>query len=154
VRVRAVTVVALIVAGSLIVAKEAQRGHATGVKTVVAAVQLGPEDRSGVRGVAFFRQRGQRLSGWVAVWGLRPRTAHAVHFHAPGRCGGAPADPVTAHNDLVANGAGVAYATFAVQVKGQVLRQGVYYNVHRRPATAGKSPSVACGDVRPEENGG
>jgi hypothetical protein len=145
---------ALLVAGSLIVAKTARRGEAASSKTVVAAVRLAPDGASGVRGVAFFRERNGRISGWVAVWGLAPRTAHAVHFHAPGKCGGPAADAVAAHRDLTADRNGVAYLNFTVRVRQRVLRTGVYYNVHRGPATVGKTPSVACGDVRPETSGG
>jgi hypothetical protein len=147
-------VLVLAVAGALIVAKGARQSEAASQKTVIASVRLSPEEGSGVRGVAFFREQNLRLSGWVAVWGVAPRTAHAVHFHAPGRCGGPAADAIAAHRDLVADRNGVAYLSFAVRVRKAVLRRGVYYNVHRGPATAGKTPSVACGDVRPEESGG
>jgi hypothetical protein len=147
-------VVALIVAGSLIIAKQARRGDAASGKTVIAGIRLLPEGGSGVRGVAFFRQQDLRLSGWVAVWGLAPRTAHAVHFHAPGRCGGPPADAIAAHRDLVADRNGVAFVRLALRVPRRVLEERIYYNVHRGPATAGKTPSIACGDVRPERNGG
>jgi hypothetical protein len=152
--VRAVgAVAALVVAGSLIVAKEARHGHAASGKTVVAAVRMLPEG-GGVRGVAFFRQQDLRLSGWVAVRGLAPRTAHAVHFHAPGRCGGPPADAVAAHRDLVSDRNGVAFLRLSVRVQRRVLERRVYYNVHRGPVTAGKTPSIACGDVQQEDNGG
>jgi hypothetical protein len=150
----AAVAVGLFLAGSLLIATQAGGGHAASGKNVIAAIRLLPEAGSSVRGAAFFRQRDRRLSGWVVVWGLRPRTAHAVHFHAPGRCGGAPADPIAAHNDLLADADGVAYAAVSIRVRGTVLRRGVYYNVHQRGAAAGKTPSLACGDVRPESNGG
>jgi hypothetical protein len=77
-----------------------------------------------------------------------------VHFHAPGRCGGPAVDAIAAHRDLVADRNGVAYLNFALRVRQRVLKRAVYYNVHRGPATAGKTPSIACGDVRPEASGG
>ena len=144
----------LIVAGSLVVTKSARQSEAATRGSVIAAVRLAPEDGSGVRGVGFFREQNGRLSGWIAAWNLRPRTSHAVHFHAPGSCGGPAADAIAAHRDLVADGNGVAYMNFALRVRQRVLQRRVYYNVHRGPATAGKTPSVACGDVRPESAAG
>ena len=152
---RATTVaVTVFVAGSLIVAKNASHGNAAAAKTVVAGVELRPEGGSGVRGAGFFRQRDTRLSGWVVVWHVPPRSRHAVHFHGPGRCGGPPADAIAAHADLVADGRGVAFRRFSVPVRGTILRRDVYYNVHRRGASDGMSPSIACGDVRPEDDSG
>jgi hypothetical protein len=126
--------------------------HASGgpVTRIVAAVELRP-DGGNARGAAYFTQRGRRLQGWVVVWGLEPRSAHAVHFHGPnGTCRSNPAKPpMAAHADLVADARGVAFRRFSVLTPNQVLRRGFYYNVHARPADAGSSPSVTCGEIRP-----
>jgi hypothetical protein len=131
-----------------IIASGASGGSIT---RTVAAVELRPDGGSGARGAAYFSQRGARLSGWVVVWGLAPRSSHAVHFHGPnGTCASTPAKPArAAHADLVANVRGVAFQRFAVLSSTQVLRPGFYYNVHSQPATAGTSPSIACGELRP-----
>ena len=63
-----------------IVASSASGGPAI---RFVAAVELRPDGGSAARGAAYFTQRGARLSGWVVVWGLPPRSSHAVHFHGP-----------------------------------------------------------------------
>jgi hypothetical protein len=121
------------------------------VTRTVAAVELRPDSGSAVRGAAYFTQRGARLSGWVVVWGLEPRSGHAVHFHGPnGSCASSPAKPArAAHADLVADARGVAFQRFVVTSSTLVLRRGFYYNVHERPAAQGTSPSIVCGEIRP-----
>jgi hypothetical protein len=121
------------------------------VTRTVAAVELRPDGSGAARGAAYFTQRGTRLSGWVVVWGLEPRSTHAVHFHGPGgTCASNPAKPaMAAHGDLVADARGVAFKRFAVSTPNQVLRRGFYYNVHSNPSTEGSSPSIACGEIRP-----
>lgn len=117
---------------------------------VVAGVLLQPSAESGVRGAAFFRQEGRRLSGWVAVWGLEPNSAHAVHFHGPSASCAKPAPAVAAHADLVADAKGLAFANFRTRSEQLVLRGGFYYNVHAKPATEGTSPDISCGNIVPE----
>ena len=121
------------------------------VTRTVAAVELRSDGGSAARGAAYFTQRGARLSGWVVLWGLEPRSSHAVHFHGPnGTCSSSPAKPArAAHPDLVADARGVAFQRFAIPTTMQVLRRGFYYNVHARPAADGTSPSIACGELRP-----
>jgi hypothetical protein len=121
------------------------------VTRTVAAVELRPDGSGAARGAAYFTQRGARLSGWVVVWGLEPRSAHAVHFHGPnGSCASKPAKPAMAsHDDLVADSRGVAFTRFSVTSSIQVLRRGFYYNVHSHPTAHGSSPSIACGAIRP-----
>lgn len=118
---------------------------------VVAAVELKPDGGTSVRGVAYFTQRGRRLNGWVAVWGLEPGSAHAVHVHGPrGSCASRPAKAAVAgHADLVADARGVAFARFATVAEGLVLNPGFYYNVHAGPSSAGSTPSITCGNIRP-----
>jgi hypothetical protein len=118
---------------------------------IVAAVELRPDGGSAARGAAYFTQRGARLSGWVVVWGLEPRTTHAVHFHGPnGSCASKPPKPArAAHEDLAADTRGVAFRRFVVTSPSQVLRRGFYYNVHEHPTAHGSSPSIACGAIRP-----
>ena len=121
------------------------------VTRTVAAVELRPDGGGAARGAAYFTQRGARLSGWVVLWGLEPRSGHAVHFHGPnGTCASSPAKPArAAHADLVADARGLAFRRFAITSTMQVLRRGFYYNVHVRPAADGTSPSIACGELRP-----
>jgi Cu/Zn superoxide dismutase len=109
-------------------------------------VRLAADNGSPVRGVAYFEQNGDHLTGSVVVWGLEPGTKHAVHFHGRGRCG-TKADPVAAHADLKANADGIAYADIDVPTGLNLLGGGFYYNVHARPAAVGQSPEIACGDI-------
>ena len=134
--------------GCLAIIASAASGGA--VTRTVAAVELRPDGGSAARGAAYFTQRGARLSGWVVVWGLEPRSSHAVHFHGPsGTCASTPAKPPqAAHRDLVADARGVAFQRFAVASSMQVLRRGFYYNVHSHPSSHGTSPSIACSEIR------
>ena len=125
----------------------ADREVAQGV--AVGELQIRPAVANGPRGVGLFRQSGANLRGWVAVWGLRPRSRHAVHFHGPNSSCGQKADPVAAHADLVADARGVAYSTVKIRSRVQVLRKGIYYNVHAKPVTAAENPEIACANVVP-----
>jgi hypothetical protein len=123
-------------------------GGAEVTKTAVAQALLLPNADSGVRGVGVFRQRGPRLSGVVVVWGLAPKSKHAVHFHGPdGSCARGGAPPIAAHGDLVAGENGVAFARFVTMTPIRVVRGSIYYNVHAKPTTAGRNPEIACGDL-------
>lgn len=138
-------VVALTVGGIVIAgARAAQPSR------VVAGVLLEPTAGSGVRGTAFFRQEGRRLSGWVAVWGLAPNSAHAVHFHGPNASCAKTAPAVAAHADLVADANGLAFARFRTRGEQLVLRRGFYYNVHAKGAAEGTSPDISCGNIVPD----
>lgn len=113
----------------------------------VAGVRLAGADSS-VQGAGFFEQDGERLTGFIAVWGLEPNSEHAVHFHGPdGRCG-TKADPVAAHADLKADGNGVAYANVDLTADQELLGGGFYYNVHEGPSRVADNPEIACVDVR------
>jgi hypothetical protein len=140
-----VGVAALAVGGILI----AGAGGATQPSRVVAGVLLSPAAESGVRGTAFFRQEGERLSGWVAVWGLPPNSAHAVHFHGPNSSCAKAGPAVAAHPDLVADAKGVAFTSFRTRSELQVLRRGFYYNVHAKGAAKGSSPDLSCANIVP-----
>ena len=122
---------------------------AQGTRPAVGELQIRPTIAGGPRGAGLFRQTGSNLRGWVVVWGLAPRTRHAVHFHGPRSACGEKADPVAAHADLVADERGVAYATVKIRSRVQVLRKGIYYNVHARPLTATENPEIACANVVP-----
>ena len=115
----------------------------------VAGVSLAAAGGSGVRGVAFFEQDGQRMTGFVAVWGLGPNSEHAVHFHGPNSTCGTKADPVAVHADLKADGTGVAYTNVELEAKQPLLRGGFYYNVHEGPSREAENPEIACGDLGP-----
>jgi hypothetical protein len=127
----------------------ADREVAAATSMAVGELQLRPTNAGGPRGVGLFRQAGARLRGWVVVWGLEPRSRHAVHFHGPKSACGQKADPVATHADLVADAQGVAYATVRIRSRLQVLRNGFYYNVHAKPASASENPEIACANVVP-----
>lgn len=137
-----VALVALSVAGAASGSGQVTSSHAA---TAVAELQIAPSAAGG--GVGLFRQSGASLRGWVVVWGLQPRSKHAVHFHGPRSACGRKADPVAVHADLEADSRGVAYAKVAVRSPVQVLRKGFYYNVHQQPATASENPEIACANV-------
>jgi hypothetical protein len=146
------TLVALAIVATLLVvaaSSASNREVASSTATTVGELQIRPTVANGPRGGALFRQTGANLRGWVVVWGLAPRTRHAVHFHGPNSSCGQKADPVAAHADLVADARGVAYATVKIRSPVQVLRKGIYYNVHARPLTADENPEIACANVVP-----
>jgi hypothetical protein len=39
----------------------------------------------------------------------------------------------------------------AVSANMLVLRRGFYYNVHAGPSSAGSTPSITCGEIRPRQ---
>lgn len=104
---------------------------------------------SSARGVAHFEQDGERLTGFVVVWGLEPNSTHAVHFHGPKGMCGAKADPVAVHPDLIADASGVAYADVDIAAERDLLAGGYYYNVHAGPSREAENPEIACGDIEP-----
>jgi hypothetical protein len=119
-----------------------------GYRAEVAGVRIA-EDPSTVRGVGHFEQDGERLTGFVVVWGLEPNSTHAVHFHGPeSRCG-TKADPVAVHPDLTAGGDGIAYTEVDIEAEPQLLGGGYYYNVHEGPSSQAENPEIACGDIEP-----
>lgn len=148
---RTMLIALAIVATLLVVAASfaSNRDVASGTATTVGELQLRPAIAGGPRGVGLFRQTGASLRGWVVVWGLQPRSRHAVHFHGPNSSCGQKADPVAAHADLIADASGVAYATVKIRSRVQVLRKGIYYNVHAKPFTAEENPEIACANVVP-----
>jgi len=60
---------------------------------------------------------------------------------------------VATHADLVADRAGVAYATFSLRARALVVTRGFVYDVHAqgrgRTDSAGGSV-VSCGAIRPD----
>ncbi len=146
------TLIALAIVATLVIAAvglASDRLPAAGSATTAAELQIRPSAGSSPRGVGLFRQTGATLRGWVAVWGLQPRSRHAVHFHGPRSACGTKADPVAAHQDLVADARGVAYATVRVRSPVQVLRKGIYYNVHALPTGPADNPEIACANIVP-----
>ena len=145
------TLIALAIVATLLVAAAgiASDREVAQARTAIGELQIRPTVANGPRGAGLFRQTGANLRGWVVVWNLAPRTRHAVHFHGPSSSCGQKADPVAAHADLVADARGVAYATVKIRSRVQVLRKGIYYNVHARPLTATENPEIACANVVP-----
>ena len=117
--------------------------------TRIAAVQLTSASPDGPQGVAYLRQKGQRLTGWIVVWGLAPGSGHAWHVHGPnGSCTGTQADPVASDDDLVANDNGVAYVRIATTSTFQLIRRGFYVNVHELSSEDGAGAGITCGNIR------
>jgi hypothetical protein len=146
------TLAALAIVATLPVAAASiasDREVAASTRTAVGELQLRPGVAGGPRGVGLFRQTGASLRGWVVVWGLAPRSRHAVHFHGPNSACGRKADPIAAHADLIADPQGVANATVKIRSRVQVLRKGFYYNVHAKPFSAQENPEIACANVVP-----
>jgi hypothetical protein len=115
----------------------------------VAAIQLTPASSGGPEGVAYLKQVGKKLSGWIVVWGLAPESAHAWHVHGPnGSCTGTQAAPVASAADLVANANGVAFLKFSTTANVQVIRRGFYLNVHELSSADGVGPGITCGNIR------
>jgi hypothetical protein len=108
-------------------------------------------DDPSVQGVGFFEQDGGQMTGFVAVWGLEPNTAHAVHFHGPNSECGTNADPVAVHPDLRADEDGVAFTSVDVTVEEPLLEGGFYYNVHEGPSSQAENPEIACGELEPAD---
>jgi hypothetical protein len=119
-----------------------------GDRAEVAGIRIGREP-SPVRGVGHFEQDGERLTGFVVVWGLEPSSTHAVHFHGPESSCGTKADPVALHPDLTADGDGVAYTEVDIAAEPQLLDGGYYYNVHEGPSSQAENPEITCGDIAP-----
>ena len=114
-----------------------------------AGLRLEGED-STVSGVGFLEQEGERVTGFVAVWGLEPGSEHAVHFHGPSSECGAKADPVAVHPDLKADEDGVAFTSVDLTAEQELLEGGFYYNVHEGPSSQAENPEIACGDLGSE----
>jgi hypothetical protein len=115
----------------------------------VAAVELSPFSTGGPQGVAYLKQVGKRLSGWIVVWGLAPSSQHAWHVHGPnGSCTGTQADPVASDDDLVADANGVAFLKFSTVANVQVIRRGFYVNVHELSSAGGVGAGITCGNIR------
>ena len=139
-------VVAVVVAA---VAGAAWLTDGDGDAAAASGVRIAGE--SNVEGVAFFEQDGDRMTGYVVVWGLDPNTEHAVHFHGPDSSCGAKADPVAVHPDLKADANGVAFANVEVAADEDLLDGGFYYNVHEGPSRVADNPEIACADLAPAE---
>jgi hypothetical protein len=153
-------------------------GHAHGAMPSMPGMDMSGSSASKMKmagagdayGVAFLRQAGDRLTGWVAAWGLAPGSRHAEHVHGPdGAC--APPSKQTMNMavvlpDLQANAQGVAFNRIALTVHQQVVRPGFFVMVHRDPTPPAErdqigsapasaafmrsfanNPMVLCGDV-------
>jgi hypothetical protein len=141
-----IVVVALLTVAVLALAGTASahtpRGH-------VAAVELTPFSTGGPQGVAYLKQVGKRITGWIVVWGLEPSSQHAWHVHGPrGTCTGTQASPVATDDDLVADANGVAFLKFSTVSTFQVIRRGFYVNVHEFSSAGGTGAGITCGNIR------
>lgn len=116
---------------------------------VHASIELLPASTGGPMGVAYLKQVGSKLTGWIVVWGLAPGSAHAWHVHGPrGSCTGTQAAPVASDDDLVADANGVAYLKVSTTAALNVVRKGFYLNVHALGSTEGVGAGITCGDIR------
>jgi hypothetical protein len=134
----AAVVVAAVIAAALLADGDGDAAAANGVRLA---------GESNVEGVAFFEQDGDRLTGYVVVWGLEPNSEHAVHFHGPDSSCGAKADPVAVHPDLRADANGVAFADVDIAAEQELLDGGFYYNVHVGPSRVADNPEIACANL-------
>ena len=138
----ALVAVAVLALAGTATAKKRPIGH-------VAAVELSPASSGGPQGVAYLKQVGKKLSGWIVVWGLEPGSGHAWHVHGPnGSCRGTQANPVASAADLVADANGVAFVKFSTTSSLQVIRRGFYVNVHELSSEDGAGGGITCGDIR------
>lgn len=146
---RAVRFVALVAVVAAFAALAGAGASAGGPVARVAAIQLTPAEAGGPQGVAYLKQVGRRLSGWIVVWGLAPGSGHAWHVHGPnGSCTGTQAAPVASAADLVADANGVAFLKFSTTSSLQVIRKGFYLNVHELSSADGVGPGITCGNIR------
>ena len=137
-----VIVAIVAVAAGSATAKKAPVAH-------VAAIELSPVSSDGPQGVAYLKQVGKRLTGWIVVWGLEPGSGHAWHVHGPkGSCTGTQAAPVASDDDLQADADGVAFLRVSTVSDVKVIRKGFYVNVHELSSAAGVGPGITCGDIR------
>ena len=134
-------VLVLVVGGSVLLDDGGGDAQAAGLRLA--------GEGSSVRGVGFFEQDGEQVTGFVAVWGLEPNTEHAVHFHGPSSECGTTADPVAAHPDLKADQDGVAFQEVDLTAAQQLFTGGFYYNVHEGPSSQAENPEIACGTSHP-----
>lgn len=147
-RARKFGVVAVVAIAVLVSAVGASAGRAPIVR--IGTAELTSSLLGGPQGVAYLRQKGQRLTGWLVVWGLEPGSSHAWHVHGPnGACTPASrnADVVVGGQDLVADQAGVAYEKFVLNSPTQVVGRGFYVNVHEKSSADGVGAGITCGNI-------
>jgi hypothetical protein len=116
----------------------------------IGTAELTPVLLGGPEGVAYMRQKGQRLTGWLVVWGLEPGSSHAWHVHGPnGACTPSSANKgvIVGGPDLVANEDGVAYQDFTITSPRQVIAKGFYVNVHEKSTPDGVGGGITCGNI-------
>lgn len=129
-------------------------------KSKQAGFELGEVDGSGVEGVAYLKQKGKKVRGYVAAWGLAPGTMHANHIHGP-RAKCFPESKRTDRHaidlpELMADSNGVAYARIKARSKERVVHRGYYMVVHMHGhgghmggmSGMTSNPYAACGNVK------
>src|SRR5262245_60475392 len=115
-------VLAVVVA---VAASVATAGRAPKPPTRIASIELVPASQGGPEGVAYLKQRGNKITGWFVIWGLAPNTTHAWHIHGPsGACTpeSAAKPPVASGPDAVADENGVAYRKVSITMATQIIR--------------------------------
>ena len=138
----------LLTAGLLVPVLSAAPAHT--ITTRIGTAELAPALPGGPEGVAYLRQKGNRLTGWLAVWGLEPLSAHAWHVHGPqGACTPASANKgvVVGGQDLVASNLGVAFLKFSLTTQTRVIAKGFYVNVHESSTPDGVGAGITCGNI-------
>ena len=146
----AVRIGLLAVVATLAVAVLAGVGGASTIRGTVAGVQIKPIGGTGPQGVAYLRQVGQRVTGWVVVWGLAANSEHSMHIHGPGgSCAAQASNVVVPFADLKADANGVAFATLSGKSTGQTLKKGFYLNVHEKGTATGVGAGITCGNIKP-----
>ena len=145
------TLIALAIIATLMVAAAGFASHrevASSTATATAEPRSVPASRMGL---AAWGSSDRRARTCVAGWSsglLVPGSRHAVHFHGPNSSCGQKADPVAATpTSSPTRAASPTRRSRSSRV--QVLRKGIYYNVHARPLTATDNPEIACANVVP-----
>ena len=126
----------------------------------LTALEAGGDER----GAGYLEQDGDRLRGWIVVWGLEPDSHHASHLHADpeGETDASCPDAQTDRHaidfeDLTADANGVATHEIDVLVGERVVRPGVYWMVHAHGGhdhaghgehdPPAENPGLLCGDL-------
>lgn len=147
-RARRMALVAVLAIAVLASAVGASAAKAPPVR--IGTAELTSSLLGGPEGAAYLRQKGQRLTGWLVVWGLEPGSSHAWHVHGPnGACTPASKnrDVVVGGPDLVANEDGVAFQKFTITSPTQVVGKGFYVNVHELSTPDGVGGGITCGNI-------
>jgi hypothetical protein len=147
---RALKLAVLLAVTAAAVASIATAGGTAKPPTRIASIELAPAETGGPEGVAYLKQKGNKITGWFVIWGLPPNTTHAWHIHGPsGACTPASAakPPVASGPDAVADESGVAYRKVSITMATQIIKKGYYLNVHEVSSQDGAGDGITCANI-------